>query len=145
MSALRKLNVDLDKCIGCQACTHACPAGLINFSDHESLRTLKFAASCAEDCTRCADVCSEKAIALLAPAEGNAGVFSAEFPLRRCAACDTPYATEQMVTKLRTSLPALLVPTGLDWINRCLPCRRTTEAAGVARQGLLSRRRAAAR
>ena len=140
MSAIRELSVAVDKCIGCQACTNVCPAGLITFADDGVVRTVRFAAACAdEDCTRCADACSETAVTLSPVAEAGEGFLSATFPLARCAECGAPFATERMVARLRDSLAASLGPDALAWADTCLPCRRAGEAGHIAREGLMSR------
>ena len=139
MSAIRKLNVDTDRCIGCQACTSVCPADLISFSEEDSDRIFAFAETCSEDCTRCADVCSETAIKLAPAAKASKTFFTAKFPLAHCADCETPYATEKMVAKLSVSIPALLVPEGMDWLKTCLSCRQKGEAKNVSERALTGR------
>jgi formate hydrogenlyase subunit 6/NADH:ubiquinone oxidoreductase subunit I len=139
MGAVRKIKVDTNACIGCQACTHICPADLISFRDDDKERTLNFPQTCAEDCTRCADACSEKAITLVTMEQPVDGLFAAKFPLKRCAHCGTSYATEPMVKKLTASIPALLVSGVQDWLTTCLECRRVTEAKQLAGRGLISR------
>ena len=139
MSAIQKLDVDIDKCIGCQACTHVCPQKCISFGDNATDRTLQFAQTCAQDCTKCADACSENAITLLPMDQTIEGTFSAKFPLWRCTGCKMGFTTEKMVQKLQTSIPALLVPDDRDWLNTCPLCRRTTEAKQVAGRRLMSR------
>ena len=139
MSVIRKLDVNTDKCIGCQACTHVCPEKHISFRDDETERTLQFAQTCAQDCTRCADACSEMAITLLPADKALEGVFSAKFPLFHCAGCKMAFATEKMVQKLHTSIPAFLVPDDGDWLNTCPACRRTAEAKQAAGRGLMTR------
>ncbi len=139
MSAIRKLSVDVDKCIGCRACATVCPAGLITLVDDGAVRTLRLAVTCAEDCTRCADACPETAITLSPVAEAAEGFLSATFPLARCAGCGTPFATERMVARLRASLATPLAPEGLAWVDTCLPCRRAGEAGHVAKEGVMSR------
>ena len=136
MTAIRKLNVDTDRCIGCQACTNVCPADLIRFSEDESDRVFTFAETCSEDCTRCADACSETAIKLAPVTKASKKFFTAKFPLAHCANCETPYATEMMVAKLRFSIPALLVPEGVDWLKTCLSCRQKEEANNVSERAL---------
>jgi ferredoxin len=136
MSALRKLVVDLNMCIGCQACTNICPAALIRFSDDGADRIFKFAETCSEDCTRCADACSETAITLSPATRASKKFFTVAFPLARCTNCDTPYTTEKMANKLKSSIPTLLVPEGIDWINTCLDCRQKTEAKNISARGL---------
>lgn len=139
MSAIRKLNVDTDRCIGCQACTSVCPADLISFSEDDSDRIFAFAETCSEACTRCVDVCSETAIKLIPAKKASKKFFTAKFPLAHCAECETPYATEMMVAKLRISIPALLVPKSMDWLRTCLTCRQKGEANNVSERALKGR------
>lgn len=139
MSAIRKLNVNPDSCIGCQACTSVCPAALINFSDNKTDRIFTFAETCSEDCSRCEDACSENAITLSPTKKAGKNFFTAKFALAHCAYCETPYATEKMVAKLRISIPALLVPEGMDWLKVCLACRQKGEAKSISDQGLKRR------
>ncbi|MGD2184852.1 MAG: 4Fe-4S binding protein [Desulfobacterales bacterium] len=139
MSAIRKLKVDPETCIGCQACTSVCPTALIGFSDDDNDRVFTFTETCSEDCTRCADACSEKAITLAPAKKASKKLFKAKFPLAHCASCGTPYATEKMVAKLKVSIPSLLVPEGMDWLNICPACRQKGEAQNISERGLEGR------
>ncbi len=139
MSAIRKLNVDPDSCIGCQACTSVCPAALISFRDDNTDRIFTFAETCSEDCSRCADACSENAITLSPAKKASQNFYTAKFPLTHCAVCEAPYATEKMVAKLRISIPALLIPKGTDWLKKCLACRQKEEAKNISDPGLKRR------
>ncbi len=139
MGAARKIEVDTHACIGCQACTHVCPANLISFRDDEQERAVNFPQMCAEDCTRCADACSEKAITLVTTEHVVDGLFAVKFPLKRCAHCGASYATEPMVKKLTVSIPALLITGEQDWLTMCLECRRAAEAKQLSHRALMSR------
>ena len=139
MSAIRKLNVNPDSCIGCQACASVCPAALISFSDDNTDRIFRFAETCAEDCRRCADACSEKAITLSPTQKASQNFFTTKLPLAPCVYCEAPFATERMVAKLRISIPALLVPDDMDWLKVCLACRQKGEARSISDQGLKRR------
>lgn len=139
MSTIRKIKVDPDKCVGCQACTNVCPAALIRFSDDDSDRVFTFAETCSEVCTRCADACSEKAITLAPAKKASEKFFTAKFPLAHCASCEMPYTTQKMVAKLRVSIPALLIPEGKDWLNICLACRQKGAAENISERGLKGR------
>ena len=139
MSAIRKLNVDPGTCIGCQACINVCPADLISFSEDDIHRVFTFAETCSEDCTRCVDACSETAIKLAPAKKASKKFFTAKFTMAHCADCERPFATEKMVAKLRVSIPALLVPEGMDWLKTCLTCRQKGEAHNVSARALSGR------
>ena len=139
MGATRKIEVDTSACIGCQACTHVCPANLISFRDGDKERTLLFAQTCAEDCTRCSEACPEKAITLVTTKQTVDGLNTAKFPLKQCTLCGTFYATEPMVKKLAASIPALLISGEQNWLTMCLECRRAVEAKQVFGRGLIMR------
>ena len=138
-----QLVVDLDKCIGCWACTHVCPADLITFADNDGQRTLRFARICSEDCIRCAEVCPEGAITL-APATEIAledEYLTATFDLLRCQQCDAPFTTGRIVNKLLAVIPREFQNDAaeLSWVRLCPHCRQLTEGEKVAKEWIMSR------
>jgi ferredoxin len=138
-----QLVVDLDKCIGCWACTHVCPADLITFADNDGQRTLRFARICSEDCIRCAEVCPEGAITL-APATEIAledEYLTATFDLLRCQQCETPFTTERIIKKLLTVIPLEFQNDAaeLSWVGLCPVCRKAIEGDKVAKEWIMSR------
>ncbi len=139
MSAVRKLEIDLNACIGCQACTNACPAALIGFNDNDSDRIFEFAETCIEDCTLCADACSEKAITLSPGKNASKKTFKVKFRLAHCAECGMTYTTEKMVDKLKASIPDLIISESTNWLNACLNCRQKNEAENISSRELISR------
>ena len=142
-----QLLVDLDKCIGCWACTNVCPAELITFADKDQQRTLRFARICREDCFRCAEVCPEEAITLTPapvgqvsiPAEGQ--YLTATFDLLCCQKCDAPFTTERIVNKLLAVIPQEFQADAaeLSWVRLCPNCRKLTEGEKVAKEWIISR------
>ncbi len=139
---INQLLVDLDKCVGCWACTHACPAHLITFVDQDRQRTLRFARTCSEDCTRCAAVCPEEAITL-APIEAapEGEYLMATFDLLCCQRCGAPFTTGRIVDKLLTVIPREFQADAaeLSWVRLCPDCRKLTEGERVAREWVMSR------
>ena len=138
-----QLIVDLDKCIGCWACTHVCPAELITFADNDRQRTLRFARTCSEDCTRCAEVCPEEAITLTPASERapEGEYLAAAFDLLSCQQCGAPFTTERIIDKLLAVVPQEFQEDAeeLSWVRLCPDCRKLTEGEKVAKEWVMSR------
>ena len=128
MPNIQKLVIHEDKCIGCRACASTCPAAMITLTDSDEVRTIRFPITCSEDCTRCAEVCSEDAIMLETASGAVEGFSSVEFPLVSCAECAQPYATAPMIEKVRMSTSASLEPVSPFWIESCPNCRQANAA-----------------
>ena len=128
MKTIQQLVVSKDKCIGCKACTSMCPAAMITLSDENEVRTIRFPITCAEDCERCAKVCSESAIKLKPAAESSEEIFTLDFSLIACEECGAPYSTEPMIEKVRLSLLTALEPVQPFWMNSCTCCRQKNTA-----------------
>lgn len=128
----RSLVLDRDKCIGCEACTNVCPAGLITLADEGPQRTLRLATECKEACTRCADACSERAIALTpAPRARAAQKYqTAAFDLLPCQGCGAFFTSRRLAEKLLVAVPKELGATRkeLGWLGLCPGCRQISEA-----------------
>lgn len=137
-----QLIVDLNKCLGCWACTHVCPAHLIAFADQGQQRTLRFARTCSEDCTRCAEVCPEEAITLaLTEAAPEDEYLTATFELLRCQQCSTPFTTERIIDKLLAVIPGEFQADAaeLSWVRLCPHCRQLSEGEKVAKEWIMLR------
>jgi hydrogenase-4 component H len=139
------VDVDTDKCIGCWACTHVCPADLFTFADQDGRRTLRFANTChyEEDCTRCADACPEEAITLATATEtGPEAVYlTATFDLLDCQQCGTPFTTTRIVDRLLGAIPPEFQTdaAALSWVQLCPSCRQLTEGERMAREWVMVR------
>ncbi len=130
----RMLVPDEEKCIGCRACTAACPEKLIIFSEEGKLRSISFPANCSTDCELCAFACPEKAISFIFPGGAEKSQRS-QFPLEGltlsfelvpCRSCGTAFATTKELEKVRTSISEKvpLTPAGDFWVEFCPGCRQ---------------------
>lgn len=139
----RQLSVATEKCIGCWACTHVCPADLITFADENHRRKLRFARICREeDCTLCADVCPEKAITLTSAEEAREEAYlTATFDLIGCQQCGAPFTTARIVAKLVDSVPEEVQTDAaeLSWVRLCPDCRQLIEGERLAKEWVMSR------
>jgi formate hydrogenlyase subunit 6/NADH:ubiquinone oxidoreductase subunit I len=138
-----QLIVDLDKCIGCWACTNVCPAELITFADEDQQRTLRFPHTCGEDCIRCAEICPVEAVALTPTTEiaPENEYLTATFDLLRCQQCDAPFTTGRILDKLLAVIPREFQSDAaeLSWVRLCPHCRKLTEGEKVAKEWIMSR------
>ncbi|HII02803.1 TPA: 4Fe-4S binding protein [Methanosarcinaceae archaeon] len=105
----RMLVPEEKKCIGCRACTSACPEKLITFSEEGKLRSISFPANCSPDCELCALACPEKAISFTFPEEEEKSRVPLEtqtldFELAPCQKCGTAFATRRELEKVRTAI-----------------------------------------
>lgn len=137
-----KLELDIDKCIGCAACANACPPRLIDIIDIDSKRTLKFVLGKCTYCARCAEVCPVQAITMsqefeLATENKSDLSIEAELVLAKCQECGTGFTTQRLIDRLMRVLPEeiSIEPAALDWLKLCPDCRRIREGLKLAEAG----------
>ncbi len=121
------ISIDKARCIGCPACSKACPKGMIAFYDDGKTRVLQFT-ECREDndCDICIRVCPEKAISLAKKGEET----KIDFMLSLCPVCGRGFATEPILEKIRSLVPTQMQMDshGRSWLEICPACRRAKEA-----------------
>ncbi len=129
------ISVDESKCIGCPACSKACPLGIITFQDVER-RVISFG-KCQEDCDICLRLCPEKALCKV----DSGQEIQLAFTLHVCPLCGSGFAPEPMLERVRSSISSTLQKdaTGLCWLDICPSCRRKREGEKAARQTLVRR------
>ena len=126
----RNLLVDLERCIGCLACSNICPASLIQLEDALRRRSIRFPRICEEDCTRCVEACPERAISLVATgAAPGKEPLTVSFDLIACERCGAPFVTEPILRKLEKVVPSgqKRDTKGSYWLLLCPGCRQKVE------------------
>jgi hydrogenase-4 component H len=125
-----RINIDIDKCIGCGSCANACPPRLISVIDQDTRRIIKFALGRCTYCARCAEVCPEDAITMtrefeLATNDKNDLLITVDLNMAKCERCGKLFATQRMVDKLTKELPEKIEiePSTMKWLNICPDCR----------------------
>jgi hydrogenase-4 component H len=137
-----RLDIDIDKCIGCGACANACPPRLILITNVDSRRSIDFILGKCTYCARCAEVCPEQAITMSREFElatdNKADLnIAVELAMVRCQECGTAFTTKRIADKLTALLPEKIEiePSALDWINLCPDCRRLKEMKKLVEAG----------
>ncbi|MEM2942388.1 MAG: 4Fe-4S binding protein [Candidatus Bathyarchaeia archaeon] len=87
---------DPEKCVGCGACSQACPSGAITYSDGGKTRALKINYGICSFCGRCEEICPWDAIHLtkkfeLAVFRKEDAETGVEVPLLECTECGRPF------------------------------------------------------
>ena len=137
-----RLEVSLDKCIGCGACVNACPPRLINVIDLDTRRTIEFVLGKCTYCARCAEVCPEKAINMskefeLATEDKKDLNIAIELAMVKCEKCGKSFTTQRIFNKLVAQVPDEIgiEPAALDWLKYCPHCRKLREGEKISEAG----------
>lgn len=96
--------VDSEKCTGCGACVHVCPAGAVELVDDGEKRSVKFEYARCIFCAACEENCPEEAIRLAIERQrlvaDKAGIGArVEVGLRRCSGCGKPFAPSRQLER----------------------------------------------
>ncbi|RLI37993.1 hypothetical protein DRO60_03980 [Candidatus Bathyarchaeota archaeon] len=98
--------LDADKCVACGACANSCPTGAMSFEDLEAeeaaLRAVRVNYGLCIYCATCQEICPEEAVDLTGEYRAwfrskEEMLKGIEVPLRRCANCGRPFATNKQV------------------------------------------------
>jgi formate hydrogenlyase subunit 6/NADH:ubiquinone oxidoreductase subunit I len=138
-----RVQVSLEKCIGCAACANVCPPKLISVVDHNTRRSLEFTLGRCTYCAYCAEVCPTEAITmtkefeLATDSRGDLNI-SIELSMIRCEECGKAYTTQRIMDRVRTQLGKEMVAelAALDWLGLCPSCRKLQEGRKVSEVGV---------
>jgi formate hydrogenlyase subunit 6/NADH:ubiquinone oxidoreductase subunit I len=129
-----RVEVDINKCIGCGACAVACPPKLIDIKDLDDKRILDFQLGRCTYCARCAEVCPTVAITMTPDFElatdNKADLnISVELTMVKCEHCGEAFTTQRIMHKLATEVSKELgmEPADMKWLHLCPECRTTSE------------------
>ena len=101
-----RLDINMDACTLCMACTSACPTSAI--SDTPGEPKLRFTQSACVQCGLCANTCPEKALTLVpqldfTPAAMQPETLYEEEPFE-CISCGTAFATKSTIERISNQL-----------------------------------------
>jgi Pyruvate/2-oxoacid:ferredoxin oxidoreductase delta subunit len=135
------IKVDASLCLGCLSCSTVCPSQNIVRTQTGEMRSIHWK-RCKEECDLCVEFCPAKALTLM-PFDETVPEPDVSFDLVACKICGSRYATESMLRRIESVLPASLQKDseGLEWIRVCPVCRRNIEAERATRQMVLGRSR----
>lgn len=120
-------------CTLCMACVEACPAKALRAGGGSP--KLEFIESRCHQCGVCKDLCPEKAVRLTPrmlcdPEEAQTPVVLHEVQAARCIECGAPFASQAMVSRMRTTLTGHWMYASEKQLRRLQMCRicRTQDA-----------------
>jgi len=135
------IKVDASLCLGCLSCSNVCPSQNIVRTETAGKRSVHWK-RCKEECDLCVEFCPAKALTLV-PFDETVPEPDVSFDLVACKICGSRYATEPMLRRIESALPANVQKDseGLEWIRVCPVCRRNIEAERATKQMVLGRSR----
>lgn len=101
-----KLDIDVDACTLCMACTSSCPTGAI--SDTPGEPKLRFTESACVQCGLCVNTCPEQALTLVpqynfSTSSQQPATLYEEEPFE-CITCGIPFATKSTIDRISAQL-----------------------------------------
>jgi len=137
-----RVQVDINKCIGCGACAMVCPPRLIMLTDQDSKRILEYQLGRCTYCARCAEVCPVEAITMSQEFElatdNKADLnITVELLMVKCERCGEAFTTQRIMNKIATEVSKELgmEPADMKWLSFCPNCRTSVEVQKISEVG----------
>lgn len=101
-----RLDINMDACTLCMACTSSCPTGAI--ADTPGEPKLRFTQSACVQCGLCVNTCPEKALSLVPQLNFTASAMQPETLYEEepfeCISCGKPFATKSTIERISNQL-----------------------------------------
>lgn len=137
-----RVEIDVDRCIGCGACAINCPPKLIRITDLDGKRILDFQMGRCTYCARCAEVCPTSAINMSQEFElatdNKADLnIRVELLMVQCGRCGEAFTTRRILDKLASEVSKELgiEPGDMTWLGLCPNCRTAAELEKMSEAG----------
>lgn len=130
---------DKERCVGCGACSHVCPAGAITVADEGATRTVRVWHGHCAFCGRCEDSCPWEAVKLskefiIVVSNKEEAEDRVELELAHCPSCGSPFIPLRHLSKIleRVEEPLSKRGASLDEYKQlaslCPSCRARPES-----------------
>ncbi|MBM3474841.1 MAG: 4Fe-4S dicluster domain-containing protein [Armatimonadetes bacterium] len=128
--------LDITKCLGCGACSMACPTRCIEVTNEAEQRRMEYCFDRCSYCGECAEACPEGGITMSSEFELATDSVTdlrtvAYLDLVRCESCGEVVGTAREIDKLAQELATKMnvAADSMPWLRWCARCKRESSLA----------------